>query len=83
MVVQAGFEPEAPSSPNIPRSARSFSRNSGESRYRRIRSPMVRQKHRPVRDSGKGIDLEIIPRPPPVGDLREQIVDAPAGASDN
>ena len=31
MVEQAGFEPEAPYSPNVPRGARSFSRNSGES----------------------------------------------------
>ena len=41
IVVQAGFEPEAPSSPNIPRSARSFSRNSGESHHQRIRSPII------------------------------------------
>jgi hypothetical protein len=31
VVVQAGFEPETPYSPNVPRGARSFSRNSGES----------------------------------------------------
>ena len=41
VAVQAGFEPEAPSSPNIPRSALSFSRNSGESRHQRIRSPII------------------------------------------
>ena len=43
MVEEKGFEPPAPTTPNMTQSARSFSRSSGECYHQRICSSSIRQ----------------------------------------